>query len=115
MPKVISVHEYVLKEDADADQFDRAIRKAREEGIPDVPGLEEYYLVKGIRGAKKDHYAAIWIYENPEAWAMLWGPPDQPLDKEDYPNNWKTWEEHVLAPFLDRDPDTIRFTAYREL
>ena len=50
-----------------------------------------------------------------EAWESLWGPIDKPLSKTDYPQNWKVWENEVLFPFLDQDPDKIKFTSYQEL
>ena len=28
---------------------------------------------------------------------------------------WKVWENEILAPLLNRDPDTIRFTSYEEI
>jgi hypothetical protein len=50
-----------------------------------------------------------------EAWESLWGPIDKPLSKTDYPQNWKVWENEVLFPFLDQDPDKIKFTSCQEL
>ncbi len=114
MPKVISIHEYTLKPGVDEAQFERAIQKARDRGLLRLPGLVEYHFVKGIRGSRRGRYAAIWVYESKEAWENLWGPPDQPRREQDYPENWKVWENEVLAPFLDRDPDKIEFTAYEE-
>jgi hypothetical protein len=115
MPRVISVHEYELRPDADPSSFETAIQKARAEDLPALPGLEDYFLLKGIKGTRARRYGAIWIYESRAAWESLWGPPDDPVEKENYPANWKTWEDDVLAPHLSEDPDAIRFTSYREL
>jgi len=115
MPKVVSVHEYRLKPEVNPQDFEDAIMKASQEDLLQLPGLSEYFLLKGIRGDRLDQYTAVWIFESEESWSELWGPVGQPLDKIDYPVNWKIWEEQVLAPFLCQDPDQIRFTAYREI
>jgi len=115
MSKVISIHEYILKPGASERRFVKAILNAKESGLLRLPGLVDYYLVKGIRGFRNGLYAAVWIYESKEAWESLWGPIDKPLSKTDYPQNWKVWENEVLFPFLDQDPDKIKFTSYQEL
>lgn len=115
MSRIVSIHEYELKPEADPAAFEAAVGHARDRELLALSGLVDYYLLKGLKGARTDRYAAVWIYENRAAWEALWGPPDNPVDKEDYPNAWQTWEDEVLAPFLDRDPDTIRFTSYREV
>ena len=115
MSKVICIHEYILKPDVSEQRFVEAILSAKERGLLRLPGLVDYYLVKGIRGFRNDCYAAVWIYESKEAWESLWGPRDKPINKTDYPKNWKVWEDDVLSPFLDQDPDKIKFTSYQEL
>ena len=115
MSKVLSVHEYILKPGVDERQFENAIREARNRGLLQLPGLTDYHFVKGIKGSRKGCYAAIWVYESREAWEKLWGTPENPRRKADYPENWKVWEDEVLAPFLNEDPDKIKFTAYEEL
>lgn len=115
MPKVISIHEYLLKPEANPAQFERAIQAARQSGLLQLPGLVNFYLLKGLKGTRRKQYAAIWIYESREAWEDLWGTPENPLEKTDYPVNWKQWEDQILAPFLIQDPDRITFTAYEEL
>lgn len=115
MPRIISVHEYELRPEVDPTNFEAAIQEAQAQQVPDLPGLETYYLLKGIKGARPQDYAAIWIYESRAAWEALWGPPDDPVEKKDYPENWKSWEDEVLAPYLHPDPDAIRFTSYRAL
>ena len=114
MSMVISIHEYILKSDASERQFVKAILNAKERGLLRLPGLVDYYLVKGIRGFRHGLYAAVWVYESKEAWESLWGPNDKPINKTDYPKNWKIWENEVLFPFLDQDPDKIKFTSYQE-
>jgi hypothetical protein len=115
MSNVISIHEYILKPGVSERQFVSAILSAKERGLLRLPGLVDYYLVKGIRGSRNGLYAAVWIYESKEAWERLWGPIDEPLSKTDYPENWKVWENEVLLPFLHQDPDNINFTSYQEL
>ena len=80
-----------------------------------LPGLVEYHFMKGIKGSRSGYYAAIWIYESREAWERIWGTPEHPIRKEGYPENWKIWEEEIVMPFLDREPDKIELTAYEEL
>ena len=115
MSKVISIHEYILKPGVNEEQFEKGVLNARERGLLCLPGLVDYYLVKGIRGFRNGLYAAVWVYESKEAWESLWGPLNKPLSKSDYPQNWKVWENEVLFPFLDQDPDKIKFTSYQEL
>ena len=115
MSKVISIHEYILKPGASERRFVKAILNARERGLLRLPGLVDYYLVNGIRGFRNGLYAAVWIYGSKEAWESLWGPIDKPLSKTDYPQNWKVWENEVLFPFLDQDPDQIKFTSCQQL
>ncbi len=115
MAKVISVHEYALKPGVSPQKFERALQHAEGRGLLSLPGLAVYYFVKGIRGARRGAYTAIWIYESLEAWERLWGPVDAPYPPKKYPQNWKVWEEEILAPFLDRDPDRIHYTSYLEL
>ncbi len=115
MSKVISIHEYTLKAEADPQAFESAILRARRSGLLDLPGLIEVHFVRGIRGARTGQYAAIWVYESREAWERLWGPVGNPIPREAYPANWRTWEDEILAPFLADDPDAIRFTSYEVL
>lgn len=115
MTRIISIHEYELKPDVDEQLFEKAIERARSRGLLRLPGLIGFHFLKGIRGGRKNRYAAVWIYENRQAWENLWGQADRPIDREDYPENWKEWEEKVLSPFLAGDPDKITFTSYREL
>jgi hypothetical protein len=115
MARIISVHEYVLRSDADPAMFEKAVREADDEGLLQLPGLENHLLLKGIRGKRKNRYAAVWIYESREKWEKLWGPLDMPWDRARYPENWKKWENDILEPFLDRDPDRVRLTSYEEL
>jgi hypothetical protein len=115
MSKIISIHEYALRPEVDERQFEQSLRKAQERGLLRLPELVGHYFIKGVKGSRRGSYAAIWIYESREAWERLWGSPDHPLRKQDYPAKWKVWEEEVLAPFLNQAPDRIVFTAYEEL
>jgi hypothetical protein len=115
MAKVISVHEYELKPGIVEADFERALHDAERRGLLDLPGLVEHHFLKGLKGARRGAYAAIWIFESREAWERLWGPPEAPRSPAEYPETWKVWENEVLAPFLTQDPDTIRFTSYQEI
>ena len=115
MNRVISVHEYNLKPGVDEQRFENAILDAKKRALLGLPGLVDYFLVKGIRGFRNGKYTAVWVYESIEAWENLWGPINKPISKADYPQNWHVWENEVLQPFLDQDPDKIKFTAYQEL
>jgi len=112
---IISIHEYELKPGVDETEFEQVLQRARDSGLLQLPGLVGFHFLKGLRGVRSGAYAAIWIYESLEAWEALWGPVDQPISKEQYLENWKIWENEFLAPFLDRDPDRITYTAYQEI
>ena len=115
MARVISIHEYELKAGvADAD-FERALRDAEERGLFELPGLVEHHFVKGLKGARRGLYAAIWIWESRLAWERLWGTLEAPRSAEDYPKKWQVWEDAILLPLLAQHPDTIRFTSYEEV
>jgi hypothetical protein len=113
--KVVSVHEYELRPGVPAVDFERALRDAECRGLFDLPGLSEHYFLRGLKGARRSAYAAVWIFDSREAWEALWGPPDAPRPPSQYPENWRIWENEILAPFLTQDPDTIRFTSYQEI
>lgn len=115
MARVVSIHEYELKDGVGPDAFEAAIRHAEARGLFALPGLIGHHFMRGLKGMRVARYAAIWIYESREAWERLWGTPEQPLRYDDYPPQWRTWEEEFLIPLLDRNPDTIRFTTYEEL
>ena len=115
MPRIISVHEYDLKPGSNPAQFEQALRDAEARGLFDLPGLVGHHFVKGVKGARRDAYAAVWVYESREAWERLWGTIEGPREREKYPEKWRIWEEELLAPVLSGHPDAIRFTAYEEL
>jgi len=115
MPKVVSVHEYELRPGISDEAFERALKDAERRGLFELPGLVGHHFLKGLKGARRNAYAAIWIFESRAAWEKLWGTPEAPRPPADYPAQWKLWENEVLAPLLSQDPDTIRFTSYLEL
>jgi hypothetical protein len=114
MDRVISIHEYKLMDNATAEQFEAAVENARKQKLFELPGLVEYHFLKKIRGTKSVKYSAIWVYENRKVWEKLWGKVDSPTPKDNYPENWKVWEEELLAPLLTQGPDRIDFAAYEE-
>jgi heme-degrading monooxygenase HmoA len=113
--KVISVHEYELKPGVQDADFERALHDAERRGLLDLPGLTAHHFLRGLKGARRGAYTAIWIFESREAWERLWGTVEAPRSAAEYPENWKIWENAVLAPLLAQDPDTIRFTSYEEV
>jgi len=115
MARVVSIHEYQLKPDVDRIAFERAFRDADRRGLFALPGLVEYHFLKGLKGAQHDGYAVVWLYESREAWEMLWGSLECPVQPSEYPEKWKIWENEVLAPFLTQHADGIRFSSYEEL
>ncbi len=115
MVKVVSVHEYELKDGVQPADFERALRDAESRGLFTLPGLIGHHFLRGLKGSRRGAHAAIWIFESREAWEELWGPPDAPHPPSRYPKTWQVWENEVLAPLLSQDPDTIRFTSYEEV
>ena len=115
MARVISVHEYSLKEGIPGKEFEHAVQIARQRGLFELPGMTSWTFLRGVRGRRQNSYAAIWIYDSLKNWEALWGSFDQPIPKSAYPESWQIWEQEILAPLLDRPPDEIDFTAYLEL
>jgi hypothetical protein len=76
MPRILTVHEYVLKAGVDESELERAIRQADKQGLLSLPGLVEHSFLKGLKGHRKGAYAAIWVYESRSAWEKAWGTPD---------------------------------------
>ena len=114
MSRIISLHEYELKREGRREAFEEAILKARHDGLLKLSGLEETLFLKGIRGKRREKFASLWIYPSRESWERIWGPAENPRKKDDYPENWKIWENEVLAPFLSQAPHKIAYTAYEE-
>ncbi len=115
MARMISIHEYELKPGIDPERFEQTLRDAEAQGLFELPGLVAHHFVKGVKGARRDAYAAIWVYESREAWERLWGIPEHPRKPAEYPEQWRIWENQLLAPVLSGHPDAIRFTSYEEL
>ncbi len=115
MGRIVSLHEYELKDSVRANQFEEAVSEAIRRGLFLLPGLEEYRFLKGLRGSRAGKYAALWVYRSQADWAALWGPVHRPIPKSRYPQPWREWEDVLLKPLLDREPDKINYTAYREL
>jgi hypothetical protein len=115
MARIISVHEYELRPDVQEAAFERALHDAERRGLFDLPGLVAHHFLKGLKGARRGAYTAIWIFESRAAWEGLWGTVEAPRTAAEYPDSWKIWETAILAPFLAQDPDTIRFTSYEEV
>ena len=115
MTRVVSIHENELRPGVEPAVFEHALNDAERRGLFDLPGLCEHLFLRGLKGARRGAYAALWIFESREVWEALWGPPDAPHPPSQYPEKWQVWENEILAPLLSQDPDTIRFTSYQEL
>ncbi len=115
MGRIISVHEYALARGVTGERFESAVLRARERGLLEFAGLSDHRFLRGIRGANRGNYGALWVYENKESWERLWGPANSPVERSEYPVRWRIWEDEVLAPLLASDPDKIRFSTYEEL
>ena len=109
---IVSVHHYELAESVTETEFHDTVREAERRGLFDLPGLVEYRFLRGIKGTRKDGYTALWTYENRQAWQDLWGSSKDPVPQDDYPDQWKQWEEEFLAPLISGDPDDIDYTSY---
>lgn len=110
-----SIHHYELADSTTDEQFREAVREAKRRDLFSFPGLVEYQFLHGIKGHRKDGYTALWTYESREVWRSLWGPVDDPVPKEEYPEQWREWEEELLAPLVAGDPDDIEYTTYEVL
>lgn len=109
---IVSIHEYELAESTTEQEFRDAVREAQRRDLFDLPGLVEYRFLHGIRGDREGSYTAVWTYESREAWRNLWGPVDDPVTTEEYPDGWTEWEDDLLAPLLSEDPDDVDYTSY---
>jgi len=107
-----SIHHYELADSATSEQFREAVREAERRDLFALPGLESYQFLRGIKGARTDGFTALWTYESRDAWEALWGPVDDPISKDEYPETWRVWEDELLEPVLAGDPDDIEYTSY---
>jgi hypothetical protein len=112
MTKVISIHRYLLKPSVTAQQFQSVIKEAEQLRLFELPGLEAYSFLQGIKGEELGCWIALWVYSSRSEWEQLWGTPSKPKSKHHYPTPWLRWEDELLVPLLIGDPDSIRFTSY---
>lgn len=115
MSRVVSIHNYQLKKDVEMETFSQAIGEAHDHHLFDLPGLESFRFLHGIKGENQGLWTAIWVYSSRKAWEKIWGGPTAPKSREEYPDRWRRWEDEYLAPLLSEDPDRIDFTAYDEI
>lgn len=115
MARVVSIHRYLLREGFGPEALVDAATRAEGRGLFELPGLDDYVFLEGMKGGQRGRCAALWIYGSEEAWKALWGPSSDPKPKSQYPEKWIIWEDQLLAPILAEDPDRIGFTSYREL
>lgn len=114
MTRVVSIHHYRLRPGVSDRSFLQAVDQAQSAQLFDLPGLESFHFMKGIKGAAHGEWAAIWVYASLPAWEELWGPASDPKPKKQYPEQWRRWEDEMLSPLLTEDPDRIQFTSYEE-
>jgi heme-degrading monooxygenase HmoA len=115
MRRVVSIHHYRLKPGVSRQTFLQTIQEAQSEHLFELPGLEGFHVLHGIKGEAESSWSVIWIYSSRSAWEQLWGSPSEPKSKDEYPDLWRRWEDDLLAPLLAEDPDLIRYTAYEEI
>ena len=115
MGRVFSLHYYRLQPAAKKKDLERAFRQAEQEGLFELPGLEQAHLLWGIKGERSNRAVALWIYRSRQEWEQLWGAPEDPVEPEDYPDRWTRWERELLDPLLAGDPDKIDLTSYEVL
>lgn len=106
---VISVHEHELREGVDQEEYERVLEQALKD-LHDIPGLQTVFVLKSFKGSRARKWAVIWIWENKKAIIKNFGTTDAPI----MPPAWIAYE-NTIAPFLDRHPDTITFSAYELL
>ncbi|MFP3855075.1 MAG: hypothetical protein ACLFWD_12365 [Anaerolineales bacterium] len=109
---MFSLHYYRLKEGVSRQSLAAAFAQAKEEGLFELPGLQEAYLLWGRKGREADQPAALWVYESYGAWEALWGPPEDPIGQDEYPSRWVRWERELLEPLLVGDPDKVPLTSF---
>jgi hypothetical protein len=114
MARIFSIHEYDLRPGASAGDFERATSGAEARSLFEIPGLTSHHFLRGLKGDRTGCYAALWVYGSRESWERAWGTAERPISPKDYPAGWRRWEE-ILAPFVERPADAIRFTAYEEI
>jgi hypothetical protein len=115
MGRVISLHEYELRAGVDGRAFEAALQTAEGRELFRIPGLQEHLFLRGVKGARRGAYAALWIYHSRAAWEKLWGPPEDPRPRSRDPAGWRAWEDEILKRFLVAAPEQVHFTAYEEL
>ncbi len=112
MSEILSLHEYELKPGVPGQALEAAVQTANARRLFDLPGLQGFLLLRGVKGAHRGRYAILWRYQSRQAWEALWGSLEQPKARQDYPPSWRIWEDEFLAPLLAQHPDSIRYTAY---
>ncbi len=103
---IYAIHEHELRSGVDIARYESDVAAALQQ--MKVPGLLQVVHLKGFHGKRVDSYAVVWIFENAEALTLNFGAPEQ----RKFPADWFYYETVVLAPYLDRDPDTIDYTDY---
>ncbi len=106
---IYAIHEHELKTGTDIAQYERDVAAAL--ARMKVPGLLHALHLKGIGGERSGRYGVLWVFENEDALAQNFGGPNE----RKWPPDWLHYENVVLAPYLDRHPDTITYTDYRSL
>lgn len=109
---IVSVHHYELVDTTTPDEFEAAVRTAERRGLVDLPGLVDWWFLRGSRGEHENGFAAVWIYQDRQSWANPWGPVGEPVTKNDSPEEWRVWEDDILAPLITGDPDRIDYTSF---
>ena len=106
---IYAIHEHELKPGVDAAQYEQAVAAAI--GRMKVPGLLAAHHLYGLRGVRTKLYAVLWIFASEAALVENFGTPE---DRR-MPPDWAAYETEILVQYLDRDPDTVELTDYRQI
>jgi len=106
---IYAIHEHELKPGVDADQYEKAVAAAI--ARMKVPGLLAAHHLQGLRGVRAKRYAVLWIFASEAALVENFGTPEE----RRMPPDWAAYENEILAQYLDRDPDMVELTDYRQL
>jgi hypothetical protein len=106
---IYAIHEHELKPGVDVTQYERDVATAI--AHMNIPGLVAAHHLRGWRGVRRKRYAVLWIFASEATLTENFGTPDQ----RRWPPDWDHYENVVLAQYLDRHPDAIDYTDYRQV
>ena len=106
---IYAIHEHELKPGVDVAEYEQMVAAAI--GRMKIPGLLAAHHLYGLRGVRTKRYAVLWIFASEAALVENFGTPE---DRR-MPPDWAAYETEILVQYLDRDPDTVELTDYRQI